>query len=52
MMAVGAIAVLFAAGLAGAWLLGVALACRLVFVAILGAAVLPWLYRKPSAKRG
>ena len=52
MMAVGAIAVLFAAGMAGAWLLGVALASRLVFVAILGAAVLPWLYRKPSAKRG
>lgn len=52
MMAVGAIAILLAAGLAGAWLLGVALACRLVFVVILGAAVLPWLHRKPRASRG
>lgn len=52
MMAVGAIAVLFAAGLAGAWMLGLALACRLVFVVILGAAILPWLRRKPSANRG
>ncbi|MBA4013830.1 MAG: hypothetical protein C0481_18360 [Phenylobacterium sp.] len=43
LMAVGAIAVLLAAGVAGAWLLGVALAARLVFVVILGAAVLPWL---------
>ena len=52
MIAVGAVAVLFAAGLAGAWLLGLALACRLVFVVILGAAALPWLHRKPSASRG
>ena len=52
MMAVGAIAILLAAGLAGAWLLGLALACRLVFVAILGAAILPWLHRKHSAQRG
>ena len=43
LMAVGALAVLLAAGVAGAWLLGVALAARLVFVVILGAAVLPWL---------
>ena len=47
LMAVGAAAVLLAAGVAGAWLLGVALAARLVFVVILGAAVLPWLGRKP-----
>ncbi|KQW73034.1 hypothetical protein ASE17_08760 [Phenylobacterium sp. Root77] len=48
LMAVGAAAVLFAAGVAGAWLLGVALAARLVFVVILGAAVLPWL--RPRAR--
>lgn len=46
LMAVGAAAVLFAAGVAGAWLLGVALAARLVFVVIIGAAVLPWLRPK------
>ena len=46
LMAVGALAVLLAAGVAGAWLLGVALAARLVFVVILGAAVLPWLRPK------
>lgn len=51
LMAVGALAVLFAAGLAGAWLLGVALACRLVFIVILGAAVLPWLPRTRRASR-
>lgn len=43
-MALGAVAVLLAAGMAGAWLLGAALAARLIFVAILGAAILPWLH--------
>lgn len=43
LMGIGALALLLASGLAGAWLLGVALACRLIFVVILGAAVLPWL---------
>ena len=42
-MGVGAMAVLLASGLAGAWLLGLALASRLAFMVILGAAVLPWL---------
>ena len=45
LVAVGAVAVLLAAGLAGAWLLGLALACRLAFLAILGVAVLPWIGR-------
>lgn len=45
LVAIGALAVLFAAGLAGAWLLGVVLACRLIFLAILGVAVLPWIGR-------
>lgn len=43
LMAVGALAVLLAAGQAGAWLLGVALAARLIFLVMLGAAALPWL---------
>lgn len=43
LMAIGALAVLLAAGLAGAWLLGVALAARLIFLVLLGAAALPWL---------
>ena len=52
LMSVGALALLLAAGLAGAWLLGVALASRLVFVVILGAAVLPWLpaRKKPQSR--
>ncbi|MDP1616290.1 hypothetical protein [Phenylobacterium sp.] len=41
----GAVAVLGAAGLIGAWALGLALAARLVFVLILAAAVLPWIGR-------
>lgn len=46
LMALGALAVLLAAGVAGAWLLGVAIAARLIFVVILGAAILPWLRPK------
>ncbi|MDO8409856.1 MAG: hypothetical protein Q7S93_07325 [Phenylobacterium sp.] len=41
----GAVAVIGAAGLIGAWALGLALAARLVFVLILAAAVLPWITR-------
>lgn len=41
----GAVAVIGAAGLIGAWALGLALAARLVFVLILAAAALPWIER-------
>jgi hypothetical protein len=50
LMGVGALAVLLASGLAGAWLLGLALASRLLFVVILGAAVLPWLPARRKAR--
>ncbi|MFN3574634.1 MAG: hypothetical protein ACK4TR_14010 [Phenylobacterium sp.] len=42
----GALAMLAWSLLAGAWALGLALAARLAFVAILALAVLPWLARR------
>lgn len=43
--AAGALALLVFAASAGAWEMGLALASRLLFVLILGAAILPWLGR-------
>ncbi|OYW92923.1 MAG: hypothetical protein B7Z13_08660 [Caulobacterales bacterium 32-67-6] len=42
----GALAVMAAAAMIGAWALGLALAARLLFVLILAAATLPWLGRQ------
>ncbi|MDP3489473.1 MAG: hypothetical protein Q8R71_04995 [Phenylobacterium sp.] len=42
----GALAVMAAAAMIGAWALGLALAARLIFVLILTAAALPWIDRQ------
>ena len=51
LMAMGSLALLALSGFAGAWSLGLALACRLVFVMILAAGLLPWLDRPAQDDR-